>query len=91
MEYTVLPKFNSQDLTTNKLDMIYEWVKNKDIQHFGLILSVLGIFYDEDEVIKFCNNTSKETFYDDLEIFINNQLKTKTFEAEYNLYKEIKI
>ena len=46
MEYKVLPKFDSQDLTINELDMIYEWVKVKDIVHFGLILSVLGIFYD---------------------------------------------
>lgn len=89
MEYKVLPKFDSQDLTINELDMLYKWVKNKDIKHFGLILSVLGIFYDEDEVLQFCNNTAKETFYDDLEKFINHQLKTRTFEAEYNRYKEI--
>lgn len=89
MEYKVLPKFDSQDLTINELDMIYEWVKAKDIVHFGLILSVLGIFYDEDEVIQFCNNTSKETFYEDLENFINHQFETRTFEAEYNCYKEI--
>lgn len=81
MECTVTLKFDSQNLTVNELDLIYEWVQNKDVNHFGILLSMFGLFYTDTDLYKFFDSVTEENFYTEFENFMNLMLRTRTYEA----------
>lgn len=81
MNTTAKIKFDIQDLTIEQLDIIYHWIEEKDTDHFGILLSMFGLYYTDADLLKFFESVTRKNFHNSFESFMNHMLATRTYDT----------